>query len=92
MSSNRENDATASKPGGNRDRDQERKRRDWLVFLLILLLGFVCLLITAQLAVKPDRVWQVYANMLSELKPDATLYAGQGGIPPLRPEVLTPPS
>ena len=92
MSSNRENDATASKPGGKRDRDQERKRRDWLVFLLILLLGFVCLLITAQLAVKPKRVWQVYANMLSELKPDATLYAGQGGIPPLRPEVLTPPS
>ena len=61
------------------------------MFLLILLLGFACLLITAQMAVQPDRVWQVYANMLSELNPDERLGTPGGPIEPLRPEVMTPP-
>jgi hypothetical protein len=62
-----------------------------LVFLLILLLGFACLVITAQMAVTPDRIWQVPANMLSELNPDEALETWERRIEPLRPEVMTPP-
>ena len=59
--------------------------------LLLLLLGFACLMITAQIAVTPERMWRVSANMLSELNPDEALDIGPGRIEPLRPEVLTPP-
>jgi hypothetical protein len=62
-----------------------------LVFLLILLLGFACLVITAQMAVTPDRIWQVPANMLSELNPDEVFETWERRIEPLRPEVMTPP-
>jgi hypothetical protein len=62
-----------------------------LVFLLILLLGFACLVITAQMAVTPDRIWQVPANMFSELNPDEALETWERRIGPLRPEVMTPP-
>ncbi|HUX76315.1 MAG TPA: hypothetical protein VMY40_06710, partial [Anaerolineae bacterium] len=61
------------------------------MFLLILLLGFACLMITAQMAVTPDRIWQVPANMLSELNPDEGFETWERRIEPLRPEVMTPP-
>ena len=78
--------ARDSKSNRNRDRD----RRDLLLFLLVLLLGFVCLLIAAQIAVWPDPVWEVPADMLSELNPDEVLGTEGERIEPLRPEVMTP--
>jgi len=88
---------TAKGPQSNRDRDldpaddRDRRRRDLLVFLLILLLGFICLLCTAQVAIRPNRAWEVPADMLSELNPNGTT-TGELQIEPLRPEVMTPPS
>ena len=79
----------AGDPKNERDRD-----RDWrslLFFLLILLLGFACLMLTAQMAVRPDRIWQIPADMLSQLNPDEDTDTGERHVEPLRPEVLTPP-
>ncbi len=73
------------------DRDKKRTRRDVLALLLLLLAVFVCLFVTAQLAITPAGTWQVPANMLSELNPD-NLRRSQGIVEPLRPEVLTPPA
>jgi len=75
-----------------RERDKERERRDLLLLLLILLLGFVCLLATAQMAVRMDRMWQVSADMFSEVKPEEeyAIDAGEVRVEPLRPEAGTP--
>jgi len=72
--------------------DRERGRRDWLLFLLILLLGFGCMLVAAEMAVRPDSLWRVSADMLSSLNPDEgdEFEAGELQLAPLRPEVLTP--
>ena len=90
MSQRKDSDAPAR--DSKRDRDNDRPQRDLLVFLLILLLGFGCLLLTAQMAVRPQRVWQVPANMLSELNPDEKATPEGLTLEPLRPEVLTPPA
>jgi hypothetical protein len=86
----------ADQPLNNRDRDRDRHRgwRDLLIFLLILLLGFVCVWGTAQMAVKPGRSWQASANMFSEVDPlwgFEDIEAGELRLNPLRPEVMTPP-
>ncbi|HIQ01512.1 MAG TPA: hypothetical protein EYH30_05215, partial [Anaerolineales bacterium] len=67
------------------------RRRDLLMFFLILLVGIACLLLAAQIAATPARVWEVPAGMLSELNPDDR-QAPQGlFIEPLRPEIMTLP-
>jgi len=74
------------------ENDRERERRDWLLFLLLLLLGFACMLAAAQLAINPPPSWQVSAGMFSELNPnDEGGAIGGVTIAPLRPEVMTPP-
>jgi hypothetical protein len=83
------NESDAAKGDSKGDRDRDRERRNLLVFLLILLLGSACLLCTAQMAVRPDRVWRIPANMLSELNPDEDLDTGEVRIEPVRPEVMT---
>jgi len=70
---------------------RERKQRDWLIFLLLLLLGFVCLLCTAQVATRQLAQWQVPADMFSELNPEKELGTGVTPVEPLRPEVMTLP-
>lgn len=70
---------------------RDRKRREWLIFLLLLLLGFACLLCTAQVAVKQLTMWQVPADMFSELNPDEKLGTEVMPVEPLRPEVMTLP-
>jgi hypothetical protein len=81
-------------PPGDSDTRKGRERRELLIFLLILLLGFVCLLCTAQIAVNPGREWKVPAGMLSQMDPNSTIAGRDTGglsIPPLRQEVLTLP-
>ena len=78
-------------PHDNLENDRDRNRRDWLIFLVLLLLGFACLLIAAQMAVRPASIWQVSADMLSELNPDEDRGIEEVQIEPLRPEVMTPP-
>lgn len=72
-------------------RNQDKARRDWLIFLLILLLGFFCLLGTAQIAIRQKPTWQVEADVLSRLDPDATWQAEEKvTLAPLREEAMTP--
>ncbi len=68
------------------------RRREWrelLLFILLLLLGFLCLLAAAQVAVRPFREKLLRADMLSRLNPDVTA-AGQEPVQPLGAEALTP--
>jgi len=78
--------------GSHSNRDEGRERRDLLVFFLILLLGFGCLLVTAQMAIGPASRWRVAADMLSELDLDEGRDIGEVYVEPLLPEVMTPPA
>ncbi len=72
------------------DHDKDRERHDLLVFLLLLLLGFACLMITAQVAVQPARKWSVSADMLSRLNPNKNADATMLYVEPLSEKALTP--
>jgi hypothetical protein len=77
---------------GSQSKQGESARRwDWLLFLLALLVGFICLQVTAQLAVRPVSVWQAPVNMLSQMNPNQG-YVAQWRVvvEPLRSEVMTP--
>ena len=76
-------------------KDRGRTQRDLALFLLILCVGFICLLVTAQAAIWPRPVWRVSAGMLSELDPNRdylTRRAEMEVVEPVRPEVQTPPA
>ena len=77
--------SNTSGPEPQNSRDKNQERRDLLALLLLLLGLFACLLVTAQLAIMPAPLWQVPANMLSELNPDKDYQAGvTTPVPPLR--------
>jgi hypothetical protein len=72
----------------------KRERRDWMLFLVLLLLGICLMLIAGQFAVSLASPWNVNANMHSELDPDRSYsgYQQVDAIAPIRPEILTPPA
>lgn len=70
--------------------DRQRRWRDLLFFLLLLLVVFLCLLSTAQRAIRPVREWLIRGDMLSKLNPDVAT-AGQEPVHPLSSDALTPP-
>jgi len=69
---------------------RDREQRDLLIFLLLLLLAFSCLLITAQIAVRPAPRWSARAEMLSKIDPDMTVDASKADVAPLDDKALTP--
>ena len=71
----------------------ERERRDWVIFVLILLIGIVMMLCTGQYAVALLPRWSVQADVNSNLNPDDS-YTKQNlaVVEPIKPEILTPPA
>lgn len=76
--------------GGPPNRRRRRGGGELLLLLVIPTLGIVCLLLAAQLAVMPARVWQAPASMLSEMDPDRNYGTSEVYLEPLRPEIMTP--
>ena len=74
-------------------KSNERERRDWVIFLLILLIGIVLMLCAGQSAVAMLPRWSVQADVNSNLNPDDS-YAKQhlAIIEPVKQEILTPPA
>ncbi|MCX7682472.1 MAG: hypothetical protein N2508_11030 [Anaerolineae bacterium] len=76
-------------------RDRRHRQREILLFLLLLILGFICLLCTASLSFNPMRSWLAQADMSSVVKLDQELEqlgeADGARHEPVRPEVLELP-
>ena len=74
------------------EKSPERERRDWWIFLLILLIGIVLMLCAGQSAVAMMPRWSVQADINSNLDPDDS-YAKQRLVivEPINQEILTPP-
>jgi hypothetical protein len=65
-------------------------RSEWAIFALILAVGFACILLSAEFAIRLPREWEVAAGMASEMDPDQSVATPLPMIEPLRPEIMTP--
>jgi hypothetical protein len=71
----------------------ERERRDWLIIPIILLIGFLCVMVAGQWALRFSPSWTLDANMESNLNPNRDFLTNRptGFIEPIDPSILTQP-
>lgn len=72
----------------------ERGRQDWIIVLIILVIGLLCVIAAGQLALRLSPSWQMNTDMDSQLDPNSALLTrGPGGfVEALDPSILTQPS
>lgn len=73
--------------------ESERKRRDWLLILLILPLGMACMFVSGQFALGLIPHTSIDASMGSNLDPNVDFLTSQtfGLVGPISQDILTPP-
>ena len=72
----------------------ERERLDWtIVVIIILVVGFVCVIAAGQLALRFSPTWQLATNMESHLDPNSDYLTSRpsGFIEPVDASILTQP-
>src|SRR6266511_3028125 len=71
----------------------ERERRDWIIIPIILLIGFLCVLVAGQWALRFSPSWKLNADMDSNLDPNSDFLTRRpsGFIEPVDPSILTEP-
>lgn len=72
----------------------EHERQDWLIIILILALGLLCVISAGQLALRFSPSWQLNTNMDSGIDPNSALLTRPPGefVQALDPSILTQPS
>ena len=75
-------------------KNAEHERQDWIVIILILVVGLLCVIAAGQLALRLSPSWQLNTNMDSRLDPNSALLtrAPGGIVEALDPAILTQPS
>jgi hypothetical protein len=76
-----------------RGKPTEHERRDWVVILVILLIGFLCVILAGGWAIRFAPFWKLDTNMGSNLDPDSNFLTNRpaGYFEPLDPSILTQP-
>ncbi len=77
-----------------REREKDN-RRDWLIVLFIILIGFLCILLAGGWALRLTPSWKLDSNMESNLDPNSnflTARSSGGPIEPIDPSILTQPA
>jgi hypothetical protein len=71
----------------------EQERRDWVMIPLILGLGFLCVIVAGQWALRFSPSWKLNTNMDSNLDPNSDFLTRRPGglIEPVDPAILTEP-
>ncbi len=82
--------STSAKPEKSKP---ERERQDWVIVLLILLIGFGCVIFAGQWALRFAPNWQVDTDMESNIDLNNQILTGkpQDFFEPLDPAILTQP-
>ena len=72
----------------------ERERNDWIIIILILLIGFLCVVLAGGWALRSSPSWRLNANMDSGINPNSDFLTSRpsGFIPPADLSILTEPS
>ena len=73
---------------------EKDSRRDWLVVLLIILIGFLCILFTSGWALRLTPSWRLDSNMESKIDPNSDFLTRRSSEPfePIDSSILTQPS
>jgi uncharacterized repeat protein (TIGR01451 family) len=74
---------------------REKERRDYgIIIILILLLGFICIILASGWALRFAPSWKLNTNMGSNLDPNSDFLTSQpvGFLEPLDPSILTQPA
>ena len=71
----------------------EQERRDWFIIPLILGIGFLCVIVAGQWALRFSPSWKLNTNMESNLDPNSDFLTRKpsGFIEPVDPSILTEP-
>jgi len=71
----------------------EQERRDWFIIPLILGIGFLCVIVAGQWALRFSPSWKLHADMESNLDPNSDFLTRRpsGFIEPVDPSILTEP-
>jgi hypothetical protein len=71
----------------------EQERRDWFMIPIILAIGFLCVIIAGQWALRFSPSWKLNTNMDSKLDPNSDFLTRRPGglIEPVDPAILTEP-
>ena len=71
----------------------EHERHDWIIIFIILLLGFLCVIVAGQWALRFSPSWKLDADMESKLDPNSDFLTRKpsGFIEPVDPSILTNP-
>ena len=71
----------------------ERERHDWIIIPIILAIGFLCVLVSAQWALRFAPRWELAADMESKINPNSDFLTRKpnGFIEPIDPSILTQP-
>jgi uncharacterized repeat protein (TIGR01451 family) len=69
----------------------KRDRRDWIIILVILLIGFLCILLAGGWALRFSPSWRLNTSMDSRLDPNSD-FNPSGFFDPLDPAILTRPA
>jgi len=69
----------------------ERERRDWMIILIILLIGFLCVIVAGEQAARFSPRWSLDSNMRSNLDPNSDFLTNRPDnfYEPLDPSILT---
>src|SRR5512135_2334298 len=83
--------STAAK--SQKPESERRERQDWLIVLLILLLGFLCVICAAQSALRFAPSWALNSNMQSGINPNSEFQTKPSGpVEPIDAGILTQPA
>ena len=74
-------------------KEVEHERRDWIIILIILLFGFLCVLLAGDWALRFSSRWTLNTDMGSNLNPDSDFLTNRpvNLFEPLDPAILTQP-
>ena len=71
----------------------EHERHDWIIIPLILVIGFLCVIVAGQWALRFSPSWKLNADMEFNLDPNSDFLTRRpsGFIEPVDPSILTQP-
>ena len=70
----------------------EQERNDWIIVIIILVIGFICVIAAGQLALRFSPSWRLNTDMGSRLDPNDQFLTPNGFVQPVDPSILTQPA
>jgi len=70
----------------------EQERNDWIIIIIILVIGFICVIAAGQLALRFSPNWRLDTDMESRIELGHPFLTPNGFVQPVDPSILTQPA